>query len=173
MEGEVLVLNRDFEPLNICTWRRASVLVYLGKAEVLHTDGRVLATVDHCTPAPSVLRLMHQVHRPRPQLRLSRRSILARDNYTCQYCGGTDKEMTIDHVVPRGMGGGDTWENLVACCRRCNAQKGDKSLQQAGMKLIRPPRKPPLIPFVSLSKFARSQRHAEWQPYLAAYPGWD
>ncbi|HEX2999542.1 MAG TPA: HNH endonuclease, partial [Armatimonadota bacterium] len=101
MDGQVLVLNQDYEPLNVCNLRRASVLVWLGKAEVLHTDGCILATVNEKNVAPSVLRLCHQVRRPRPKLRLSRRSILARDNYTCQYCGATGKEMTIDHVIPR------------------------------------------------------------------------
>ncbi len=170
MEGEVLVLNRDYEPLNICNLRRASVLVYLGKAEVLHVDGKTLTTVNGSSTAPSVLRLRHQVRRPRPRLRLSRRSIFARDNYTCQYCGETGKEMTIDHVVPRRMGGGDAWDNLVACCRRCNGKKGDKTLQQAGMKLLREPRKPGFIPFISLSKFMQGARHDVWRQYLPVYP---
>ncbi|MDH7569669.1 MAG: HNH endonuclease [Armatimonadota bacterium] len=170
MDGEVLVLNQDFEPLNICNLRRASVLVYLGKAEVLHTDGHALTTVSGQTFKASVLRLRHQVHRPRPRLRLSRRSIFARDNYTCQYCGESGKEMTIDHVVPRRMGGGDTWENLVACCRRCNGKKGDKSLAQAGMRLLREPRKPAVIPLISLSYYLRGVRNQVWQQYLPDPP---
>lgn len=170
MDGEVLILNRDFEPLNICNLRRASVLLYLGKAEVLHTDGRLISTLGGVTTAPSVLRLRHQVRRPRPRLRLSRRSILARDNYTCQYCGETGKEMTIDHIIPRRLGGRDTWDNLVACCRKCNGKKGDKHPHQVGMALVRQPRQPGFIPFVSLSKFVQGTHHEVWRQYLPIYP---
>ena len=170
MDGEVLILNRDYEPLNVCTLRRASVLLYLGKAEVLHTDGRDLRTVSGCSTAPSVLRLHQQVRRPHPRLRLSRRSIFARDNYTCQYCGESGREMTIDHIIPRRLGGKDTRENLVACCRRCNTKKGDKLPNQAGMRPLREPRKPGIVPFVSLSKYLQSVRLEIWQEYLPSYP---
>ena len=118
MSQEVLVLNADYEPLNVCNLRRAIVLVYLGKAEILHErntdDGRplIVSAEGQMINAPSVVKLRHHVKRPLPELKLSRRSIFARDNYTCQYCGTTGKDLTIDHVIPKRMGGGMAWENL-------------------------------------------------------------
>ena len=119
MSQEVLVLNSDYEPLNVCNLRRAIVLIYLGKADVLHAHGetpttngtssaapRPLAQGGVLPVAPSVVKLRHHVKRPLPELKLSRRSVFARDNFTCQYCGMTSKELTIDHVVPKRHGGG-------------------------------------------------------------------
>ena len=118
MNQEVLVLNSDYEPLNVCNVRRAIVLVYLGKADILHTDeDRSAATVDGSFITPSVVKLRGHVKRPLPELKLSRRTIFARDNYVCQYCGSTTKDLTIDHVIPKRAGGGASWDNLVTCCR--------------------------------------------------------
>ena len=115
MEGEVLVLNSDFEPLNVCNMRRAIALVQLGKAEVLHAfDHRPIRTYCGEWPSPSVLKLRHHVRRPLPQLRLSRRSVFARDDYQCQYCGIAGRDLTIDHVTPKWQGGPASWENLVS-----------------------------------------------------------
>jgi 5-methylcytosine-specific restriction endonuclease McrA len=157
MSQEVLVLNSDYEPLNVCNLRRAIVLIYLGKADVLHAHGEssnatlppaAANTAVHPAAAPggggvvpvapSVVKLRHHVKRPLPELKLSRRSVFARDNFTCQYCGMTSKELTIDHVVPKRHGGGMHWENLVACCRRCNTKKGDKTPEKVGMKADAP-----------------------------------
>ncbi|MDQ2687702.1 MAG: HNH endonuclease, partial [Armatimonadota bacterium] len=104
-------MNSDYEPLNVCNLRRAVILLYLGKADVLHAHENA--------DAPSVLRLRYHVKRPLPELKLSRRSVFARDNYTCQYCGVQSRDLTIDHIVPKRHGGGMQWDNLVACCRRC------------------------------------------------------
>src|ERR1051326_7553503 len=101
---EVLVLNSDFEPLNVCHVRRALVMVYLGKADVLHENGHRIATSDGDLTAPSVVKLRHHVRRPLPELKLSRRTVFARDLFTCQYCGQSMKDLTIDHVVPKRHG---------------------------------------------------------------------
>jgi len=162
---EVLLLNSNYEPLNVCNMRRAIALLLLGKAEVLQQRSHPLATVRGIHAAPSVLKMRYQVRRPMPQLRLSRHSVLARDNYTCQYCG-TRKELTIDHVVPRWAGGPHTWDNLVACCRRCNLKKGDKTPAQAQMKLARKPKRPHFIPYLSLPMYLRAQGKDEWRDYL-------
>ena len=106
--------------------RRAVSLLLLGKAEVLLDRTVPLMTIRDNVRAPSVLKMRYQVRRPMPQLRLSRHSILARDNYTCQYCAVRNKDLTIDHVVPRWTGGPHTWDNLVACCRRCNLKRETK-----------------------------------------------
>lgn len=170
MDGEVLVLNCDFEPLNVCNMRRAITLVHLGKADVLHAHDRSIRTFGTDLPSPSVLKLRHQVRRPLPQLRLSRRSVFARDDYQCQYCGQAGKELTIDHVIPKRLGGPSTWENLVACCRRCNAKKGDKALHQTGMRLKKEPRRPRYIPYISLAKYVAGQKNEIWRCYLPPMP---
>jgi 5-methylcytosine-specific restriction endonuclease McrA len=165
MNGEVLVLNSDYEPLNICNVRRAMGLILLGKADILHEEDQSIHTMTGDVSRPSVVRLRYHVKRPTPQLRLSRRSIFARDRFSCQYCG-SGSDLTLDHVVPRRHGGPSTWENLVTCCRKCNTKKGDRSVQQTGMKLKRPPRRPRYVPFISLVKFLDGQRHEVWRDYL-------
>jgi 5-methylcytosine-specific restriction endonuclease McrA len=170
MNMEVLVLNSDYEPLNVCNMRRAIILVYMGKAEVLHATQHLVASAAGSIPSPSVVKLRQHVKRPVPQLRLSRRGIFARDDHTCQYCGQTARELTIDHVVPKRSGGATSWENLVCCCRRCNAKKGDKSLSQSGMKLRRAPRRPRYIPYISLTKYVAGAKNEVWRSYLPVVP---
>ena len=163
---EVLVLNSNYEPLNVCNMRRAISLLLLGKAEVIqHRNAPLMTNRGHLS-APSVLKMRYAVRRPMPQLRLSRHSILARDNYTCQYCGTKGKELTIDHVVPRWVGGANTWDNLVACCRRCNLKKGDKTPSQANMKLARKPKRPHFIPYLSLPLYLKAKGRDDWRMYL-------
>jgi 5-methylcytosine-specific restriction endonuclease McrA len=169
MSQEVLVLNSNYEPLNVCTMRRAMALVLLGKAEVLHHREVPLRTARGNHNAPSILKMRYPVRRPIPELRLSRHSILARDNYTCQYCGIRGKDLTIDHVVPRWAGGPHTWDNLVACCRRCNLKKGDKTPQQAHMKLSRRPKRPHFIPYLSLPVYLKARARDEWRMFLPIF----
>ena len=169
MNQDVLVLNSDYEPLNICNMRRAMNLVFLGKVDVLHEDSAVLHTVTREYRSPSVVRLKNHIKRPHPQLRLSRRSILARDNYTCQYCGHAGHDLTVDHVIPRRMGGPTSWDNLVCCCKRCNTRKGDKTLAQIGFVLPQLPRKPKYVPFISLTKFISGARNQVWRDYLPVF----
>lgn len=172
MDRDVLVLNSDYEPLNVCNMRRAISLVLLGKAEVLHDEeDRPIRSYRGAINSPTVLKLRHHVRRPLPQLRLSRRSVFARDDHQCQYCGVTGRELTIDHVHPKHLGGSATWENLVACCRRCNARKGDKTLAQSGMRLRREPRRPRYVPYISLAKYVAGQKNEVWRMYLPPMPG--
>jgi 5-methylcytosine-specific restriction endonuclease McrA len=169
LSQEVLVLNSDYAPLNVCNIRRAILLVFLGKVDVLHYDHRTIHTLTGTYEAPSVVKLKHHIKRPMPEIRLSRRSILARDNHTCQYCGQTSKELTVDHIIPKRLGGPTSWENLVCCCRKCNSKKGDKTLQQVGFVLKRQPRKPRYVPFVSLTKFSHGARNSVWRDYLPIF----
>jgi 5-methylcytosine-specific restriction endonuclease McrA len=169
MNSEVLVLNSDFEPLNVCNARRALVMVILGKAEVLHHRAEPIRYVGGTLAAPSVVKLRHHVKRPIPELKLSRRTIFARDLYTCQYCGATSKDMTVDHVVPRRHGGATSWDNLVTACRRCNMKKGDKLLHQTNMQLIRPPRRPKYTPYISLTKYVAGRANETWRDYLPVF----
>lgn len=169
MQGDVLVLNSNYEPLNICNMRRAMSLLMLGKAEVLLDREAPLRTCKGEFIAPSVMKMRYQVRRPMPQLRLSRHSILARDNFTCQYCGIKGKDLTIDHITPRWVGGGNTWDNLVACCRRCNLKKADKTPAQANMKLRKKPKRPHFVPYLSLPHYLRAHSIVEWRMYLPIY----
>jgi len=166
---EVLVLNNNYEPLNVCNMRRAVSLILLGKAEVVQDAPDPIYTMRGNLTAPSILKMRYSVKRPMPQLRLSRHSVLARDQYTCQYCGSTGKELTIDHVIPRWVGGENTWDNLVACCRKCNLKKADKTPQQAGMKLFRRPKRPHFIPYLSLPLYLKAQSRDDWKPYLPQF----
>jgi 5-methylcytosine-specific restriction endonuclease McrA len=138
----VLVLNQNYEPLNICNIRRAFVLVDRGKAEVLEHGDHGIRTASRVVPRPSVIKLIYMVKRPRPQVRLSRREIFMRDDYQCQYCGVRARELTLDHVVPKHRGGGHSWDNLVSACRPCNHRKGGKTVEEARMRLLKPANRP-------------------------------
>jgi 5-methylcytosine-specific restriction endonuclease McrA len=166
---EVLVLNSNYEPLNVCHIRRAISLLLLGKVEVLEHRDDPIVTPSGDLKAPSVVKMRYHVRRPMPQLRLSRHSVLARDNYTCQYCGLRARELTIDHVVPKWAGGPHTWDNLVACCRRCNLKKADKTPQQANMKLARKPRRPHFVPYISLPLYLKARDKGEWKLFLPEF----
>lgn len=164
----VLVLNHNYEPLNICGVRRGLVLVFLGKAEVLrYAEGEMLSA--ECTfEVPSVVRLHSNVRRPMPRLKLSRKAVLARDDYTCVYCG-SKSNLTIDHVFPRHRGGETTWENVVCSCLKCNNKKGSRTPQECGMRLPREPYKPRYVPYISFPRFVSAIRRPEWREFLEGY----
>lgn len=164
VDSPVLVLNQSYEPLNLCRIRRAVVLVFRGKAEVLENSRGEIHSVTRVFPIPSVIRLVYMVKRPRHQRKLTKLELFNRDQYTCQYCGRQTKELTLDHVIPRRRGGEHTWENVVSACKVCNRRKGGRTPQEAGMKLIRQPRSPRndgfYIPYHYLND------HSEWVKYL-------
>lgn len=165
----VLVLNATFEPLNVIPLRRAILLLLKEKAEVVEaTNARLRAERVDLT-VPSVIRLVTYVPvPPRLPLPVSRRTVLARDNYTCQYCGGQPgkTQLTIDHVVPRSRGGGTTWDNVVAACGPCNRRKGNRTPDQANFVLLSQPARPRYLAFVMLSERGR---HDAWEKYLSIY----
>ena len=167
MYTPVLVLNANFEPLNICTTRRAMGLILTGKVDLVLNGRGEIRTVSRSFPRPSIIRLEKMIKRPRPRLRLTKREIMRRDNYTCQYCGQRTPHLTIDHVTPRSLGGDHSWDNLVAACPSCNHRKGGRTIQQAKMHLLRPPKEP------SSSARYRFAHHlgenAEWLPFVE---GW-
>jgi 5-methylcytosine-specific restriction endonuclease McrA len=170
---EVLLLNRNYEPLNVCTVRRAMSLVLTGKVDIVHENGIFMHTISTTYRAPSVIILKNLVRRPRPVLRLSRRGILARDNFTCQYCGHKAHDMTVDHIIPKRLNGADSWENLVCCCKKCNSRKGGKTIEQAGLRLNRTPAKPHYVPFISITKLAAYNKNEVWKDYLPYVPELD
>src|SRR5579883_489659 len=141
--GRVLVLNATYEPINVCTVRRAIVLLLKARAEVLEEGSQTLHSERVAFARPFVIRLTAYVRVPRDSQRrkITRRAVFARDDWTCQYCGSRT-QLTVDHVVPRSKGGGSTWDNIVAACAPCNRRKGDALPRQAGMILARQPRTP-------------------------------
>ncbi|BAZ91422.1 HNH endonuclease [Cylindrospermopsis curvispora] len=161
--GKVLVLNASYEPLNITTWRRAIVLLIKGKAEHVEHNGKFLCSD---FPLPTVIRLRHYVRVPYKEIPLTRRNIFHRDGHSCQYCGCTGDDLTLDHVIPRSRGGGDTWENIVTACVRCNVKKGCRTPQEARMPLRYPPRQPHSSLYFEVTKHLNSGLHQEWQKYV-------
>ena len=142
MHAPVLVLNASYEPINICAARRAIVLVLKGVAATEEINGHFMHSTRVAIRVPSVIRLLEYRRIPHQTRALSRKNILMRDRYTCQYCHRTlpSSELTLDHVVPRSRAGESNWENLVACCNPCNNKKGNRTPEESGMKLARPPR---------------------------------
>jgi 5-methylcytosine-specific restriction endonuclease McrA len=163
----VLLLNINFEPLNVCSTRRALILLVSGKADLVLNGRGVIRSSSREFELPSIIKLTYMVGRPRPRVALSKREVLRRDEYTCQYCGRHSALLTLDHVVPRHLGGEHSWLNLVAACAGCNRQKGGRTPEQAHMSLRRPPYEP------SSSAHYRFGRHLsqreEWEPFLS---GW-
>jgi 5-methylcytosine-specific restriction endonuclease McrA len=167
MYAPVLVLNANFEPLNVCTTRRAINLILSGKADLVMNGRGWIKTVTLAYPRPSIIRLEKMIKRPRPRIRLTKREILRRDEFTCQYCGNHTLYLTIDHIVPRRLGGTHTWDNLVAACPPCNHRKGGRTLEQAHMRLLRHPSEPPTSAQYLFSRHIKENQ--EWLPYIE---GW-
>ena len=140
----VLVLNASFEPLSVVSIKRAVVLLVQGKAKVVEDDvSRQLRAERVALAHPLVIRLVHYVTIPFGlRVPLSRKTLLARDRHTCQYCGNTSDALTVDHVLPRSRGGRTSWENCVAACARCNHRKGNRTPKEAGMTLRKTPGRP-------------------------------
>src|SRR5204862_3047260 len=135
--GRVLVLNASYEPINVCTVRRAAVLVLKERAEIIERSEWALHAENFTLPRPVVIRLITYVRIPRDahSRKITRRAIFARDRWTCQYCGSGHANLTVDHVIPRSKGGSSAWDNIVTCCAPCNRRKGDMLPKQANMHL--------------------------------------
>ncbi len=149
----VIVLNAGYEFMGLVSWQRAMVLLFSGKVEVLKESDRVVRTISRTFRIPAVVRLIKFIRQIyRREVPFSRKNILIRDSYTCQYCGRefTSGDLTIDHIVPKVQGGLNDWTNVVACCRTCNIKKGGRTPRQAGMQLVRKPFKPTIMEFINL-----------------------
>jgi len=162
--GRVLVLNATFEPINVCTVRRAAVLLLKEKAEIIEHSTFELRSESMTLPRPMVIRLVAYVRVPRDTHRrkITRRAVFARDRWECQYCGAR-ANLTVDHVVPRSKGGPSSWDNIVASCAPCNRRKGDKLADKVGMHLRRQPRVPHAHTFIHV---ASPTIPAAWRAYL-------
>lgn len=150
----VLCLNSDYNPIHITSWRRARILLFKRKAQLL---------------SKGVIRLLNYIRLPFSRLmanKPTRKAVFKRDNYQCQYCGyegGTDsKKLTIDHIHPQSLGGEDSWENWTTACLSCNLKKGNKSLKEAGMSL----RTPAIAPFNKITLIINKSNNSDWKQYL-------
>jgi 5-methylcytosine-specific restriction endonuclease McrA len=162
--GRVLVLNATYEPINVCTVRRATVLLLKQKAEVIEHGAWSLRSEHTALPRPVVIRLVSYVKVPRDAHRrkITRRAVFARDGWACQYCGARSN-LTVDHVIPRSKGGTSEWDNIVASCAPCNRRKGDLLPEKANMIPRRVPRAPSPQVFIHV---ASPTIPAAWKPWL-------
>jgi len=167
LQEPVLVLNANFAPINICTTKRAIVMVLTGKASLVLNGRGIIQAVSSMYPRPSIIRLGMMVKRPHPSVKLNKREIFRRDDYTCQYCGQQRRNLTVDHVIPRHLGGDHSWENLVTACAACNHHKGGRTIGQAGMQLLRKPELPSASAHYIFGRYVGS--NTEWIPFLE---GW-
>lgn len=147
INSPVLVLNQNYQPLNICNAKRAIVLLGRGKAELLVNGRGHMHSVSRDVPVPSVIRLIYMVKRPMVRRRLSRRAVFYRDGFRCQYCGKETKDLTLDHVIPRSRGGPHSWDNVASACIPCNHRKAGLTLAESNMKLMKEPAAPRPNPY--------------------------
>ena len=167
LQAPVLVLNATFEPINVTAVRRALVLMLKGVAQAEETNSHEVHSASRRVAVPSVIRLLTYRHIPQQSRALSRKNILLRDRNTCQFCGEPfpASELTLDHVLPRSRGGRSTWENLVACCYECNNRKGDRTPEEAGLRLARRPRPFTLHTSRQLMRLI-GHKDEKWRKYL-------
>jgi len=191
LNNPVLVLNRLWQPVNICTARRAFSLLFLGHAQVVHTDeeanffthdidswvtlsrdmtdGEMVKTISSSFGIPEIIVLSMFDRLPKKEVKFTRQNIFERDEYTCQYCGKNfePRDLNLDHVVPRDKGGRNSWENIVTSCIRCNTKKANKLPHQAGMFPLKEPKAPTWRPFMCLAeKTAKRRAHNSWRHFL-------
>ena len=165
--GRVLVLNASYEPINVCTVRRAAVLVLKERAEMIERSHGELHSEHLALQRPCVIRLMRYVRIPRDvhRRKITRKAVLARDAWTCQYCGRQATGLTVDHVIPRSRGGESVWENIVASCAPCNRKKGNRTPHEARMQPARIPKPPGPNVFI---RIAAPRVPTAWEQYLLA-----
>ncbi len=164
LKTQVLLLNQNYEPLSVLRVRRALTLLLLGKVDLIEYErGKWIRSIRNNYQLPSVIRLRYFVRIRRKEISLTKKNIIKRDNRQCQYCGRKTGTMTTDHIVPKALGGSDTWENLVCACLECNNRKGNQNLRTAGIKLLRKPKKPNYFTFV-LNELENPSR--KWRPFL-------
>ena len=169
LRGRVLVLNATYEPIHVCSVRRATVLLLKAKAEMLETGDRALHSEHMELERPVVIRLVSYVHVPRDvhRRKITRKAVLARDAWTCQYCGSERAGLTVDHVIPRSRGGESVWENIVASCAPCNRRKGNRLPREIHMHPKTTPRPPGPNVFI---RVAAPKPPPIWERYLSPAP---
>ena len=167
LSSAVLVLNANYSPMTVCTAKRAISLHFLDKIDILSNYKDKVSSPSLSLELPSVIKIRTYIKNNNMAVEISRKNILVRDNYKCQYCGKQSKSLTVDHVLPKFRSGQDTWENLVAACKNCNQTKGEKTPEEAKMPLLKKPKRPNRIHY-----FQRlvKNKQADWRPYLFMEP---
>ena len=167
MKMSVLVLNASYEAINVCNLRRALKMVFKGTAQTEEVSEAKIHSPRAAIQVPHVIRLVNYVHVPRSAVKFSRRNVLVRDQYTCQYCEQDfpTSLLTLDHVMPLSRGGKTTWENVVTACKKCNNKKGNQRLYEAQMQLKRQPKTPSILTYLQLNRHFRGY-HPSWRKYL-------
>ena len=164
-----LLLNASYEPLKVVDWQKAITLLFQGKVEVVREYDRDIHGVTFTIKLPSVIRLLRyiKIKRRFDYVPFSRANIYARDDHTCQYCGEAfaTGDLTFDHVVPVAQGGRKDWENIVTCCVTCNRRKGGRTPAEAGMHLLRTPKRPESAPAIRITIAFRNAPES-WRDYL-------
>ena len=167
MDGVVLVLNQNYEPLNVCNLPRAFRLVFGEKAEVIEYDHQVIRTPRTEYRAPSVIRLQHLIRRPRPRVKLSRREVFARDRHTCQYCGRQTHDLTLDHVVPApSRRRPHLGEPRRRRARRATTARAARRSRRRGFGSLRPPFEPRSDIYSLFTPYLGDERNEAWRTYL-------
>jgi len=138
MKSNILLLNYDYTPINIINTRRFIILAMKDKIDLLNDAQDTISTVDTCYGVPSIVRMKYYINQKFKNNNVSRRKILIRDNYICQYCGKSGN--TIDHIIPECKNGETSWNNCVCSCKTCNLKKGNKKIEEVNMKLLRKPK---------------------------------
>lgn len=188
LNQHVLVLNRLWQAVNVCSARRALTLLFQGHAQAVlnRADGSFqtfnfsewhhlsqnephpesVATVSFRIRIPRVIMVLVFDRVPKKEVKFTRQNIFERDKNTCQYCGGVfdRKDLNLDHVIPRDRGGPTSWENIVCSCIGCNTRKGNRAPHEAGMQLIRKPKRPKWRPFVQIN--LSLHRHESWKHFI-------
>ena len=166
---QTLLLNATYEPLKVVHWQKAITLLYQGKVEVISEHDREIRAVSFRIKLPSVIRLLRyiKIKRRFDYVPFSRANIYARDNHSCQYCGDQfpTSELTFDHVVPVAQGGRKDWENIVTCCVTCNRRKGGRTPHEAGLHLVKWPKRPESVPAIRITIGLRNAPDS-WRDYL-------
>lgn len=160
----MLVLNQSYEPITLCAVKKAIVLLYLNKAEIIaERNHKRIRGISVSFAWPSVIRINRYINASFKKVILTRKNIFRRDSYKCLYCGRSDIPLTVDHIIPKSKGGGDSWENLATACVKCNNIKGNRMPQEANMILKLKPYKPHFIMFI---KNTVGKIDESWKPYL-------
>ena len=166
---QTLLLNATYEPLKVVNWQKAITLLCQGKVEVISVYDREIRAVSFSIKLPSVIRLLRyiKIKRRFDYVPFSRANIYARDNHSCQYCGDVfpTSELTFDHVVPVAQGGRKDWENIVTCCVSCNRRKGGRTPVEAGMHLVKYPKRPESVPAIRITIGLRNAPDS-WRDFL-------
>ncbi len=167
MTARTLLLTPWYHPHKVISWENAICLLFLGKAEVVEEYDETIRSPSVTMKTPAVVRLKKAIGSIKRGVKFSRQNVFARDGFKCQYCGtsGSFETLNYDHVVPRARGGQTVWENIVTTCYPCNTHKGDRTPEQAGMKLLMKPHKPKTLPMNSASLRIRDV-HPMWLSYM-------